>query len=92
MASLVHQIIQGLVGRGYGDQDFAALLELQAESAGLHLVSEDVEVSDGLEPGGRPGSATPGETKHGEPLASPSAARRERRPAPGRAAGLDRSN
>jgi 3-hydroxyisobutyrate dehydrogenase len=50
VAALVHQIVQGLVGRGYGDQDFAALIELEAESAGLHLVSEDAVVSDGLEP------------------------------------------
>jgi 3-hydroxyisobutyrate dehydrogenase-like beta-hydroxyacid dehydrogenase len=50
VASLVHQIVQGLVGRGHGGQDFAALLQLQAESAGLSLISEDAEVSDGLEP------------------------------------------
>jgi 3-hydroxyisobutyrate dehydrogenase len=50
VAALVHQIVQGLVGRGYGDQDFAALIELEAQSAGLHLVSEDAVVSDGLEP------------------------------------------
>ena len=50
VASLVHQIVQGLVGRGYGELDFAALLELQAQSAGLELTSENVEVSDGLEP------------------------------------------
>ena len=43
-------IVQGLVGRGYGEQDFAALIELEAQSAGLDLVSEDAEVSDGLEP------------------------------------------
>jgi hypothetical protein len=47
----VHQLIQGLVGRGYGDQDFATLLRLQADSAGVILASEDVPVSDGLEPG-----------------------------------------
>jgi 3-hydroxyisobutyrate dehydrogenase len=50
VAALVHQIVQGLVGHGYGDQDFAALIELEAQSAGLHLVSEDAVVSDGLEP------------------------------------------
>jgi len=51
VAGLVHQLIQGLVGRGYGDQDFAALLAMQADSAGITLASEDVPVSDGLEPG-----------------------------------------
>lgn len=50
VASLVHQILQGLVGRGHGGQDFAALIQLEAESAGLSLVSESAEVSDGLEP------------------------------------------
>ena len=50
VASLVHQIVQGLVGRGYGEQDFAALLRLQADSAGLELISENAVVSDGLEP------------------------------------------
>jgi 3-hydroxyisobutyrate dehydrogenase len=50
VASLVHQIVQGLVGRGHGGQDFAALLQLEAESAGMTLVSENAEVSDGLEP------------------------------------------
>jgi 3-hydroxyisobutyrate dehydrogenase-like beta-hydroxyacid dehydrogenase len=50
VASLVHQIVQGLVGRGYGDQDFAALLELQAQSAGLQLESENADISDGLDP------------------------------------------
>jgi 3-hydroxyisobutyrate dehydrogenase-like beta-hydroxyacid dehydrogenase len=49
VAALVHQIIQGLIGRGYGDDDFAALLELAASSAGLDLVSENADVSDGLD-------------------------------------------
>jgi 3-hydroxyisobutyrate dehydrogenase-like beta-hydroxyacid dehydrogenase len=50
VASLVHQIVQSLVGRGYGGQDFAALLELEAQAAGLELVSENSDVSDGLDP------------------------------------------
>lgn len=48
VAAAVHQLIQGLVGRGFGGADFAALLQQQAESAGLTLESEHVEVSDGL--------------------------------------------
>ena len=48
VAAVVHQLIQGLVGRGYGEADFAALLQQQADSAGLPLVSEHAEVSDGL--------------------------------------------
>src|SRR5216683_576956 len=49
VATLVHEIVQSLVGRGYGEQDFAALLELQAQSAGLDLISEDADISDGLD-------------------------------------------
>jgi 3-hydroxyisobutyrate dehydrogenase-like beta-hydroxyacid dehydrogenase len=56
VAALVHQLVQGLVGRGHGGEDFAALLLMQAESAGVTLTSENVPVSDGLEPdpSGRP--------------------------------------
>jgi 3-hydroxyisobutyrate dehydrogenase len=50
VASIVHQLVQSLVGYGYGEDDFAALLVLQARSAGLELTSENAEVSDGLEP------------------------------------------
>jgi hypothetical protein len=48
VAAIVHQLIQSLVGRGYGEADFAALLQQQAESAGLTLISEHADVSDGL--------------------------------------------
>ena len=58
VAALVHQIVQSLVGQGYGEQDFAAVLELQARAAGLELVSENAEVTDGLEPVGAPGETT----------------------------------
>jgi 3-hydroxyisobutyrate dehydrogenase len=60
VASLVHQIVQGLVGRGHGGQDFAALIQLEAESAGLSLVSENADVSDGLEPPSGDGAARTG--------------------------------
>jgi 3-hydroxyisobutyrate dehydrogenase len=49
VASAVHQLIQGLIGRGYGDRDFAALLQQQAEASGLILESEHADVSDGLD-------------------------------------------
>ena len=55
VASLVHQLVQSLVGHGYGEEDFAALLRLQARSAGLELASENADVSDGLEPARRSG-------------------------------------
>jgi 3-hydroxyisobutyrate dehydrogenase len=50
VAALVHQIIQSLIGLGHGDDDFAALLELEAAAAGLQLASENADVSDGLGP------------------------------------------
>lgn len=51
-AALVHQMVVNLIGLGLGDVDFAALLEQEARGAGLELISEDREVSDGLEPQG----------------------------------------
>lgn len=50
-AAIVHQLIQALVGRGYGEADFAALVLQEAESAGLSLVSEHADVPDGLDVG-----------------------------------------
>jgi 3-hydroxyisobutyrate dehydrogenase len=58
VASLVHQIVQSLVGYGYGQQDFATVIELQAKASGLELVSEGADVPDGLEPGGTLHDAT----------------------------------
>ncbi|MGH7775741.1 MAG: NAD(P)-dependent oxidoreductase [Candidatus Dormibacterales bacterium] len=48
LTALVHQIVQAAVGEGYGEKDFAALLEVAARGAGLALGPEDVEVGDGL--------------------------------------------
>jgi 3-hydroxyisobutyrate dehydrogenase len=66
VASLVHQIVQSLVGRGYGDRDFAALLELEAQAAGLELVSENSDVSDGLDPAAGTGDDQDGGSGDGE--------------------------
>jgi 3-hydroxyisobutyrate dehydrogenase-like beta-hydroxyacid dehydrogenase len=52
VASAAYQLVQSLVGNGFGEEDFASLLVLQARSAGLELVSENAEVSDGLAPAG----------------------------------------
>jgi 3-hydroxyisobutyrate dehydrogenase len=52
VASLVHQIVQAMIGHGYADQDFAALIEVEARSAGLRLESEHADISDGLGPAG----------------------------------------
>jgi 3-hydroxyisobutyrate dehydrogenase len=49
VAAVVAQIIATLVGAGYGDDDFAALIALQAEPAGIDLKSEHASVSDGLD-------------------------------------------
>jgi 3-hydroxyisobutyrate dehydrogenase-like beta-hydroxyacid dehydrogenase len=48
VAAVTQEIVQGMLGQGYDDVDFAALLELEARAAGHELRSEDVEVSDGL--------------------------------------------
>lgn len=46
--ALVHQMVVDGIGREMGDQDFAALLELAAQGAGLEIESEDADVDDGL--------------------------------------------
>ena len=51
VATAAQQVVQSLLGNGYGDIDFAALLELQARASGLALVSEQAPVSDGLHDG-----------------------------------------
>jgi 3-hydroxyisobutyrate dehydrogenase len=42
-------LVRGMLGAGYDDVDFAALLEIEARGSGLDLRPENVEVSDGLE-------------------------------------------
>jgi 3-hydroxyisobutyrate dehydrogenase len=49
LTALTHQIVLGLIGQGYGDQDFATLLELAARGANLTLEPDDRVVDDGLE-------------------------------------------
>ena len=49
-AALVHQIVLDGIGRGLGDLDFAALLELAATRSGMSIQSEDSAVDDGLSP------------------------------------------
>ncbi len=48
VTALVREILQGLIGQGFVDQDFATLLVQQAKAAGLPLEPENVPVSDGL--------------------------------------------
>jgi 3-hydroxyisobutyrate dehydrogenase len=49
VASAAQQVVQGLIGDGYTDVDFAALIALQAKLSGLELEPEGAPVSDGLE-------------------------------------------
>ena len=48
IAAMTREIIQNLIGSGYTDCDFAALIELEAKNAGYEIKSEDVEVGTGL--------------------------------------------
>jgi 3-hydroxyisobutyrate dehydrogenase len=48
VTALVREMLQGLIGQGFTDQDFATLLVQQAKAAGLPLEPENVPVSDGL--------------------------------------------
>lgn len=49
VAAATQEIVQGMIGLGYDDIDFAALVELEAKAAGYELEPEDVAVADGLE-------------------------------------------
>jgi 3-hydroxyisobutyrate dehydrogenase len=57
VAAAAQQLVQALIGAGHADEDFAALLELQARSSGLELVSEQEDVDDGLVEAKRSGAA-----------------------------------
>jgi len=50
LTAATREIVQSLIGHGYTDCDFAALIALEAKAAGLKLVSENAKLSDGLEP------------------------------------------
>jgi 3-hydroxyisobutyrate dehydrogenase len=49
VAAAAQQVVQGLVGEGYTDVDFAALIALEAKLSGLELEPEATPVSNGLE-------------------------------------------
>ena len=57
VAAAAQQLVQALIGSGHADEDFAALLELQARASGLELVSEEQDVDDGLVGPRRSGAA-----------------------------------
>src|SRR5215204_2262449 len=53
VAAAAQQAVQTLMGFGYGDVDFMALLELEARGSSLELKPENVPVGDGLQDAGR---------------------------------------
>jgi 3-hydroxyisobutyrate dehydrogenase len=48
LAAATRDLIQSLIGRGWKEQDFAALILQQAQASGIVLQPENVEVGDGL--------------------------------------------
>jgi 3-hydroxyisobutyrate dehydrogenase len=48
LTALTREIVQSMIGNGYEDSDFGALLELEAKAAGLELKSENKKIDDGL--------------------------------------------
>ena len=48
VTTVAREVVQTLIGNGYTEEDFAALLSMQAKASGLDLKSEDKQVSDGL--------------------------------------------
>lgn len=48
LTSATRDIVQALMGNGYVDMDFSALLLLQAKASGIELQPENVKVDDGL--------------------------------------------
>lgn len=48
LSAVTAQLVQAAVGTGRVDEDFAILLELQAQASGLGLQPENVPVDDGL--------------------------------------------
>jgi 3-hydroxyisobutyrate dehydrogenase len=48
LASVVRDMVQGLIGSGHADKDFASLILLVARAAGIELAPENVPVGDGL--------------------------------------------
>ena len=48
LAAATRDLIQSLIGRGWKEQDFAALILQQAQASGITLKPENVQVGDGL--------------------------------------------
>ena len=48
LAAQVREIVQSMIGQGYRDCDFAALVEVEGKAAGMVLKPEDVAVDPGI--------------------------------------------
>jgi 3-hydroxyisobutyrate dehydrogenase len=48
LASITRDLIQQMIGHGMTEQDFAALLAMQASASGVELEPENVPIDDGL--------------------------------------------
>jgi 3-hydroxyisobutyrate dehydrogenase len=48
VAAAARELVQALIAQGRTEEDFAALLDHQAQLSGIELEPEDVDVSDGL--------------------------------------------
>jgi 3-hydroxyisobutyrate dehydrogenase-like beta-hydroxyacid dehydrogenase len=48
LTAMTREIVQSMIGNGYKECDFMALLELEAKAADLDLKSENAEIDDGL--------------------------------------------
>ncbi|MPY70113.1 MAG: NAD-binding protein [Alphaproteobacteria bacterium] len=48
VAAATRELVQAMIGNGYGDVDFSALLLQEAKAAGMALEPENVSVTDGL--------------------------------------------
>jgi 3-hydroxyisobutyrate dehydrogenase len=49
VAAATRELVQSMIGNGYGDIDFSALLLQEAKASGIDLQPENVTVGDGLE-------------------------------------------
>jgi 3-hydroxyisobutyrate dehydrogenase-like beta-hydroxyacid dehydrogenase len=50
VTSTVQGLLRSLIDEGFGDQDFASLIVLEARGSGITLTPEHVDVDDGLSP------------------------------------------
>jgi 3-hydroxyisobutyrate dehydrogenase len=50
LAALTREMVQSMMGNGYAEQDFSALILQQAKASGMELKAENAAVDDGLTP------------------------------------------